>query len=389
MKLPLVRALLATLAGFLALAPAHAQTARTVRIGHAGPVSAPHGMGAYATDSERGAQLAVDELNARAPRIGGEDIRYELLRGDDRAHPQTAKDVAQKLVNDGVVGVVGHLNSGMSIQASLVYATAGVSQISPSATNPLFTRRNLKTTFRVIADDDHAMRALARYAVQNTGARRVLIVDVKDEYGSVGYAKIVGAPFAEGVKQAGADIVGQETADARSSDFSGLLAKIEALRPEVVFWGGMDGPAGKLLQQLAQARSTVVLAGPDGMCSPELMRLSAGAAAQVKVLCAQSEAVPASAQTRLEQFNARFEGKYGAKPLSYAKFSYDAVHVLHSAMASAQSVKPEVFGPYVGKTTLTGVTGDIAFDAKGDRVDAAVSIHTYGAQGLRQLDVVH
>ena len=122
-----------------------------VKIGHVGPTSG--GIAHLGKDNENGARMAIDELNAKGVTIGGKKVKFELLAEDDAADPKQGTAVANKLVDAKVNGVVGHLNSGTSIPASKIYSDAGIPQISPSATNPKYTRQGFKTTFRVVADD--------------------------------------------------------------------------------------------------------------------------------------------------------------------------------------------------------------------------------------------
>ncbi len=122
-----------------------------VKIGHVGPVSGA--ISHLGKDNEDGARLAIEDLNAKHLKIGGKTVKWELEAEDDAADPKQGTAVAQKLVDMKVNGVIGHLNSGTTIPASKIYFDAGIPQISPSATNPLYTRQNYKTAFRVVADD--------------------------------------------------------------------------------------------------------------------------------------------------------------------------------------------------------------------------------------------
>src|SRR3954469_3535864 len=126
---------------------------QVVKIGHVGPISGA--IAHLGKDNENGAKMAIDELNAKGVTIGGKKVKLELVPEDDAGDPKQGTAVAQKLVDSKVVGVIGHLNSGTSIPASKIYSDAGIPQISPSATNPKFTRNGYKPTFRVVADDVH------------------------------------------------------------------------------------------------------------------------------------------------------------------------------------------------------------------------------------------
>ena len=161
--IPIVAAAAAYMAG-----AAYAQD-MVVKLGHVGPTSGS--IAHLGKDNEMGARMAIDDLNAKGVTIGGKKAKFELLAEDDAGDPKQGTAAAQKLVDAKVNGVIGHLNSGTSIPASKIYSDAGIPQISPSATNPKFTRNGYKTTFRVVADDVHLGSTLGKYAVEPSRAR--------------------------------------------------------------------------------------------------------------------------------------------------------------------------------------------------------------------------
>ena len=108
-----------------------AQADQTVLIGLAGPLTGPSAR--IGKDLENGAQLAIDQANAKHPKINGEAVTYKLVSEDDQSDPRTAVTVAQRLVDEGVVGVVGHWNTGTSIPAARVYHDAGIAQVAAAA----------------------------------------------------------------------------------------------------------------------------------------------------------------------------------------------------------------------------------------------------------------
>lgn len=131
-------------------AAAPAPASNVIKIGHVGPISGA--IAHLGKDNELGARMAIDDLNAKGIKIGGQAVKFELVAEDDGADPKQGTAAAQKLVDSKVNGVIGHLNSGTSIPASAIYSGAGIPQISPSATNPKFTRQGYKTVFRMVAE---------------------------------------------------------------------------------------------------------------------------------------------------------------------------------------------------------------------------------------------
>src|ERR1700750_2776684 len=152
-----------------------------VKIGHVGPTSGA--IAHLGKDNENGARMAIDDLNAKGVMIGGRKAKFELDAEDDAGDPKQGTAVAQKLVDAKVNGVVGHLNSGTTIPASKIYFDAGIPQISPSATNPKYTRQGFNTAFRVVADDVALGGTLGRYAVQKLGGKTFAVIDDRTAYG--------------------------------------------------------------------------------------------------------------------------------------------------------------------------------------------------------------
>src|SRR3990170_7400166 len=139
----------------------------TVRIGQVSPLTGPQAH--LGKDNDNGARLAIDEINATGVTLGGRKVKFVLVSEDDIADPRTATVVAQKLVDQRVAGVIGHLNSGTSIPASKIYFDAGIPQISPSATAIKYTEQGFKTAFRTMTNDRQQGRVLGEYAVQKLG----------------------------------------------------------------------------------------------------------------------------------------------------------------------------------------------------------------------------
>ena len=353
-----------------------------VRLGHVGPTSGS--IAHLGKDNENGARLAVEELNAKGISIGGKKIKFELLAEDDAADPKQGTAAAQKLVDSKVVGVIGHLNSGTSIPASKIYSDAGIPQISPSATNPRYTRQGSKTTFRVVADDVHLGGTLGKYAVNQLKGKSIAVVDDRTAYGQG-----VADEFEKGVKAAGGKVVGREFTNDKATDFTAILTSLKAKKPDVVFFGGMDAVAGPMLRQMKQLGISAKFMGGDGICTGELPKLAAGSMGDGQVVCAEAGGVEGEAKKSMEDFGKKFKAKFNADVQLYAPYVYDAVNVMVAAMQKANSTEPAKFLPVLAATEgYKGVTGTIAFDQKGDIKNGALTLYTYKAGKRDQLAVV-
>jgi branched-chain amino acid transport system substrate-binding protein len=353
-----------------------------VKIGHVGPTSGA--IAHLGKDNEMGARMAIEDLNAKSVMIGGKKAKFELLAEDDAGDPKQGTAAAQKLVDAKVNGVVGHLNSGTSIPASKVYSDAGIPQVSPSATNPKFTRNGYKTTFRVVADDVHLGGTLGRYAVKDVKGQSIAVIDDRTAYGQG-----VADEFEKGVKAAGGKIVGREFTNDKATDFSAILTSLKAKKPDIVFFGGMDAVAGPMLRQMKGLGIEAKFMGGDGICSGELPKLAAGTMGDGQVICAEAGGVEGESKKSSDAFKARFKEKYKVDVQIYAPYVYDAVNVLVAAMVKAGSSDPAKYLPELAKTEgYKGVTGTIAFDNKGDIKNGALTMYTYKGGEKSQLAVV-
>jgi branched-chain amino acid transport system substrate-binding protein len=364
-----------------ATATGFAQAQTVIKIGHVAPLTGNQAH--LGKDNENGARLAIDDLNEKKLKINGQDVKFELLPEDDAADPKQGTAVAQKLVDAKVAGVIGHLNSGTTIPASKIYSEAGIPQISPSATNPKYTLQGYKTAFRVVANDGQLGGTLGRYAVKDLKGKAIAIIDDRTAYGQG-----VADEFEKSVKAAGGKLVGREFTNDKATDFAAILTKLKGGKPDVVFFGGMDAVAGPMLRQMKQLGVKAKFMGGDGICTAELAKLAGDSMGDDQVVCAEAGGVTAKQEKGLEDFKARFKQKFNAEVQIYAPYVYDATMVMAAAMQKANSADPGKYLPELAKISYNGVTGTIAFDAKGDIKDGTLTLFTYKKGQREKIAVV-
>lgn len=337
-----------------------------VKLGHVAPMTGPQAH--LGKDNENGAVLAIEELNAKGLEIGGAKVKFELIAEDDQADPKQGAIVAQKLVDAGVNGVIGHLNSGTTIPASKLYADAGIPQISGSATNPKYTQQGFKTAFRVMANDVQQGKILGEFAAKQ-GVKRVAVVDDRTAYGQ-GLAD----EFRKSAKAAGLEVVANEYTNDKATDFKAILTKIKSTNADMVFYGGMDAQGGPMLKQMRELGIKAGFLGGDGVCTPEFMKL--GGPATEGEFCSLP-GMPLEKLAKGPEFRERYTKKFNAPIQLYAPYVYDAVMVMADAMKRANSVVPAQYLSEIGKTQYDGVTAHVEFDAVGDLKGGAISIYRY------------
>lgn len=370
-------------AAVLALAGAAPAQPLLVKIGHAAPTRG--WLARVGIENESAARLAVETLNARGVRIGGQAATFELVRTDDSGDADQARAAARSLVDAGVVAVVGHMTSGAAIAAAPVYAEAGLPQVTPSATAPGYTRMGLKTTFRVVADDTQVAQALARHTVDALKLRRALTIDDGSAYG-----RGVTEAYAAALRTLGGTVLDRQHLDDGEAVDAARVAGWKALAPEAVFYGGFDREAGTALRQMRAAGLDAALLGGDGICTPDLVSYwAAGAARDGQVVCALPRAMPGSGEGRIDEFVAAYQKRYGRDPEFYGAHAYDAVMLLADAMVRAGSALPQRVVPALAATAgYEGTTGVLAFDERGDLRRPALTLYRYVGEQRRPLRTV-
>ena len=337
---------------------------RVVKIGHAAPLTG--GIAHLGKDNEYGAKLAIDEANAKGMTIGGEKIVFEMLSEDDEGKPDKGPIIAQKFVDAKVSGVVGHLNSGVTIPASAVYNQAGIPMISGSATNPKLTEQGFNNVFRTVGRDDQQGPAIASYLNAQYKPKTVAVIDDATSYGE-GLANEV----EKTLKAAGIVVLPREKGTDKTTDWKAILTKLKGKKPDAVFYGGMDLGAGPLMRQGRELGIKAVFAFGDGACTDK-MKVLAGDASE-GMICSQA-GIPVQAASK--EFLTAFKAKFKADPLIYAPFTYDAANLIIAAMQKADSVDPAKYLPELAKLSFQGASGKIEFDQRGDRKDAEMTIFT-------------
>lgn len=367
------------MAGALAAASVGAAYAdETVKIGEVAPVTGPASY--LGKDTENGARLAVEEINEKGLVIGGKKVVLALDAQDDAGDPRQATQVAQKLVDDGVVAVVGHMNSGTTIPASKIYSDAGVVQVSPSATNPAYTLQGFKTAYRVVATDAQQGPALADYAKKTLKVKTVAIVDDATAYGQ-GLA----VEFEKRAKADGIAVMSHDATNDKATDFRAILTKIKGEQPDAIMYGGLDATGGPFAKQAKQLGMRQTILAGDGLCADDLAKLAGDAADDV--ICSIAGA-PLAKMPKGPAFTERYEKRFGTHPVLNSPFAYDAVYVIVEAMKRAGSTAHDKILAAMPATNYQGVLGQAQFDAKGDLLHGMISLYKYVGGKQTLLDYV-
>ncbi|HXJ84248.1 MAG TPA: branched-chain amino acid ABC transporter substrate-binding protein [Candidatus Methylomirabilis sp.] len=355
---------LIALAVLALLVPLHsltdAQSKGTIKIATQSPLSG--GQAALGEGIKLGAQLAVDKFKGNLEKMG---YKVDLVPFDDQAKPDVGVANAKNIIADkDIMAVIGHLNSGVAIPSSEVYKEVGVVMISPANTNPVVTDRGYPNVDRVCGRDDVQGSVGAAFAHGTMKIKSAYIIHDKTQYG-----QSIAEFFKADSEKKGVKVLGFEGTEEKSN-FDPIITPIKAKNPDVIYFGGIYDQAAPFFKQAREKGIKAKFMGPDGMDSSDLTKIAGKA---VVGMYYTSAAGPASALPKAKAFVEEFKKKFGKNPEPYAAEAYDATHIALLAIeqaAKSGKLSREDVAAAVRKTKLAGITGDIAFDAKGDRQKA-------------------
>lgn len=337
----------------------------TVKIGVAQPLSGP--LGALGHDLLNGVNLAVAELNKGGYTVDGKRVTLEVVSVDDKADAATGKTVAQQLVDAGVVAVIGHLNSGVSIDAAPIYAAKDIPQLAIS-TNPKFTQLGLPTTFRMVANDTLQARAMGSFAAAQLGASRYAALDDGTPYGK-GLADGAAAQLRADKKE----VVVRKSFDDKTTAFDALAAELKAAQVEVIVSTLNDFQALALLEALRKVGHTKVsMLGGDTIKTTDMAK----GAGIIEGMYATSPVLEAKEFTTGKAFLEKYIEAYKKPPAYGGHYSYDSMYVLSAAIQKAKSADPKEIGKVLHSINgYAPVTGTMTWDDKGEQRYGAVGVY--------------
>jgi branched-chain amino acid transport system substrate-binding protein len=342
----------------------------TIKIGVAQPLSG--GLAPLGNDLLNGVKLAVDELNKQGYKVGGKSVTLEVVAVDDKANPEEGKKVAQQLVDAGVVAVIGHLNSGVSIPTAPIYAEKGIAQLAIS-TNPKFTELGHSTTLRLVANDNLQARAVGSYAASNIKGVKFAVVDDGTPYGK-GLAEAAAAQL-QGKKT----IALRQSFDDKTKDFGALADKLKADGIEVVVSTLNDFQVIALIEALKKIdyNKAITIMGTDTLKTTEMLKY----ATEVAQMVCTSPVLEPGEFPGGAAFLAAYQAAFKIAPAYGGHYAYDAVHAITAAIRRAESANPKkVSDTLRALDAYAPVTGSLKWDEKGELRYATISV--YGvAQG--------
>jgi branched-chain amino acid transport system substrate-binding protein len=316
----------------------------------------------------QGAQLAADEINAQGGLLGK---KVEIVPADDSADPSKAQAVAQGLVSQGIVAVIGHKDSGVSIPASAVYHAAGIVEITPTSSNPQLTAQGFDTVFRVCPIDKTQGPVLAEFMIQKLGLNKIAVL-----YANTAYGEGLNTEFQARATALGITPVLTQQIKRGDKDFSAALKAIQPLNPQAIFYAGSLPEAIIIVQQMKELGIKATFVGGDTLFQPEFA-LQAGTASEGAYVSSFFPDLSQSGDQAAKNWIASYRDTFKRDPGGNSSGGYVAAMSAFQAIKNANSTDSGQIKVALKKLDMSSFIGRIAFDANGDLQDQRAHLHLF------------
>ncbi|AUL15456.1 branched-chain amino acid ABC transporter substrate-binding protein [Bordetella bronchiseptica] len=362
-----VIAALGMAAGIAMSAGVHAQT---IKIAVVGPTTGQ--VTQYGDMVREGVDTAIERINATGG-VNGKKLEAVVI--DDGCEPKQGPVAANRVVNDKIGFVVGHVCSGATIAATEIYNNEGVVMVTPSATSPAVTDgKNYEFIFRTIGRDDQQGPAAAKFILEKIKPKTVAVIHDKQSYGQ-GIATAV----KDTLEKNGTKVVIFEGINAGDSDYSAVITKLKAAKVDFVYYGGYHPEMGLLLRQGAEQGLDAKFMGPEGVGNPDINAI-AGPAVEGMLLTLPADFTlnPANAEI-VKAFKDKKRDASGAFQLT----AYAATQVIADGIKGAGSEDPTKVAQYLHANSFQTPIGKTSWNKQGDLNAFEFEVFTWHKDGSK------
>jgi branched-chain amino acid transport system substrate-binding protein len=325
---------------------------------------------AYGVSGQRGAELALEEINAAGGILGR---KVEVVFDDNASQSAQAVQVASKLINQDKVNVIiGSLTSSSSIAIAKLANEAKVPMVSPAATNPAVTvgeQGVYDYVFRACFTDDFQGEGIVDFAVNGPLAAKTAVVfyNSESDYSEGIYNAVMRCAEQKGLKIAAAD----SYLSKGEQDFRAKLSKFKGMPFDVLIVPDTYNYVAQIASQARELGLTQPLLGGDGMDSPDLWK-SAGKSIEGSYFTNHyaSDDMDPAVQDYITKYKQHFAG---AMPDSFSILTYDAVKLVADAITRAGGTSPDALAKALAETKgFKGAAGIITINTEHNAVKKLV-----------------
>ena len=346
----------------------HSTAQAEIKIGIAGPLS---GNSINAGEQQEiGALKAIEDLNEQGGLLGEEIVPISI---DDACDARRAKAVAQQLVSEGVILVIGHVCSGCSLAASKIYEEAGIIMISPASSNPKVTDEGGPKVVRVFGRDDQQGTVAGDYLANHFGNKNIAILHDGDAYGK-GLAEITKRQL----NRRGVTEVLFKQYAANQHDYLKIIDKLVEKEADVIYIGGYEADVGIILRQAKNVRPNIRLFSGDGLMAPGFLLYAGDAGAGSYFTSGPDMRINPEAADVVDGI--RYDHTF--EPEGYTLYSYAAIQAWAQAVQQARSLDQEAVIKALQEGSFNTDLGTISFDDKGDVTGiSSFVVYVYDEEG--------
>ncbi|RDE18121.1 branched-chain amino acid ABC transporter substrate-binding protein [Motiliproteus coralliicola] len=340
-----------------------------IKVALAGPVTGP--VAQYGDMQFIGAKMAIEQINKNGG-VNGEKLVGVVY--DDACDPKQATAVANKIVNDGIQMVVGHLCSSSTEPASDIYEDEGILMITAASTSPSITEKGYQLVFRTIGLDSLQGPFAANHIINSIKPQRVAVIHDKQQYGEGLATSVKGE-----LDKAGVNIVMFEGVTSGDKDFSALIGKLKKENVDFVYYGGYHPELGLILRQSKEKGFDAQFMGPEGVGNPDITAIAGEASEGLLVTLPNSFDQDPKNAALVDAFKAKNEDPSGA----FVFPAYSAVQIMADSIEAVGEVDTYKMAEHMRANNFATPTGELAFDAKGDLKEFSFVVYNWHKDGSK------
>lgn len=341
----------------------------TIKIGVLAPTTGD--VSIYGIPTLNGIKLAVKEINEAGGILGK---KIELLHEDEKGDEVEAVNAYNRLVDKGIVALIGDVTSKPSIAVAALAAEDGIPMITPTGTSAEITEKG-DNVFRVCFTDPFQAQMLADFTADNLKYKKVAILYNSSDP----YSQGIAVAYKAQAETKGIEIVAYEAYGKDATNFKTQLLSIQQKNPEAIVLPDYTDKVALIAAQAREIEYKGTLMGGDGW-DGLYEKINESNRGIMDNSYFTNHFSPTDTADVVANFVSAFKAAYDTTPVSFAALGYDATKLMAKAMENAGSTDKAKVVAALKEIELDCVTGKISFDAKGDPIKDVAIIKLLGGE---------
>ncbi len=350
----------------------NASNAGPINVGITGPFTGPYADPGIAI--RNAGELAIADINT-AGGVNGRQLK--AFNADDACDAQQGVQAAQKLLTQKIIAIVGGYCSGASIpESDTLHRNGDLPFITAASSNPKFTDQGYDNVFRMVSRDDAEAPADVSFMQQWLKASKIAIM-----HDNTTYAKGVADSAKQAAQAEGLTVTYFDAITPGQKDYTAALVKVGTTHPDVLFYTGYYPEFGLLAKEYVQLSPSYKLNGDSACADPSVIKVAGTAVTNPGITINTLPTTQFIHNAKNDKLVSSYKAKYGKEPGDYSSYEYDGMMVLAQALKdNGGKTDAKSLNAAIHKVQIAdGITGNIAFDSKGDRpTPQFLAVHAVG-----------